>query len=272
MSNKNTLKFCITHDVPLYKIDDETVIIWLGEGKGYENLKNHVVVVRNVYPDLDFYRPYLMGTAGVIAVRRMLSTLGGGSMDTLVCLKSYRKIVANVPLGVESATYPGMRVADPALPYDPGWCLSRGDYLFSQPIIIGRCMTQYASAHKFEDFLRYVALALELGVLTDGSDAEQFMLNDVLIPGGVELGVFPYNVIMKIGSDLEMVAMEYCQRHRPVDVGLYNRRAVSFCSERMGSYLLLKQMAHMNSSDALAESVGYMTLFSPEREYLANDM
>lgn len=272
MSEKNTLKFCITHEVPLHKISGDTVIVWLGEGRGYENLNNHVVVVRNIYPDLDFYRPYLLGTAGVFAVGRILSSLSDVPTDTLVCLQAYRKIVANMPLGVESKTYPGMRVADPSLEYNPDCCLARGDYLFSQPIITGKCITQYASAHRLEDFLRYVALALEMGVLADGSDAEQFMLNDVLIPGGIEIGVFPYEIIIKIVSDLEAVAMEYCRRHRPVDVGLYNRRAVSFCSERMGSYLLLKYIATLNGGDMLAESVGYMTLFSPEGEYLANDM
>lgn len=271
MSGNNVLKFCYTHDIPMHPLDEDVVVVWLGDGNAYEVLKNNVVVVRHIYPDLDFYRPFLLGSAGSFAIKRLLESLGDVPDDCKVCIQSYRKIVTRIPIGVKSSRMPGFRIMAPNERYDTSICMPvDSDYLIPMPINIGRCLAQYASVHNVEDFLRYIALAIELGVLANYEDVEALMMGDILIPCGVELGVVPYQVYMEIVSALERVALEFCRRHQPADLGLYNRRAASFCTERLGSYLLLKHLSQSVDNSTINKSIGYVTHFTTEGDIFPN--
>ena len=68
-----------------------------------------------------------------------------------------------------------------------------------------------------------------------------FFREDVIVPGGVELGVYPAPFWLDSTAMVERVVRACVARHATVRDG-YQARLWSFCAERLGSYLLLKRL------------------------------
>ena len=68
-----------------------------------------------------------------------------------------------------------------------------------------------------------------------------FFREDVIVPGGVELGVYPASFWLASTDSVERVVRACVAKHATVRDG-YQARLWSFCSERLGSWLLLKRL------------------------------
>ena len=63
----------------------------------------------------------------------------------------------------------------------------------------------------------------------------------MIVPGGVELGVYPAPFWLDSTEKIERVVRACVARHATVREG-YQARLWSFCAERLGSWLLLKRL------------------------------
>jgi hypothetical protein len=157
----------------------------------------------------------------------------------------YRKFVATLPMGKPAQNYHGSYILYPqqalVIDLDLVHSLVEGDYLLAQIVGLGGVLDQYAKNHYVEDFLRYCAIAVELGVL-DRNEVVIFFTQNMLIPGGAEFGVLPIPVFIDIVGRLESICKAFVDMHRPVSDEPYQSRALAFCNERLGSYLLMKRL------------------------------
>jgi hypothetical protein len=101
-------------------------------------------------------------------------------------------------------------------------------------------LREYARDHCVEDFLRFAAAAVDEGVL-GGREVEAFFREDVIIPGGAELGVYPAPFWLETTAQIERVVRACVAAQATVREG-YQARLWSFCAERLGSYLVLKRL------------------------------
>jgi hypothetical protein len=101
-------------------------------------------------------------------------------------------------------------------------------------------LKEYARDHCVEDFLRFTAAAVAEGVL-ERREVLSFFREDVIVPGGVELGVYPASFWLASTDSIERVVRACVATHGTVR-DRYQARLWSFCSERLGSYLLLKRL------------------------------
>ena len=101
-------------------------------------------------------------------------------------------------------------------------------------------LKEYARDHCVEDLLRFAAEAVGQGVL-ERREVLAFFREDVIVPGGVELGVYPAPFWLASTDSVERVVRACVTRHATVRDG-YQARLWSFCAERLGSWLLLKRL------------------------------
>ena len=190
-------------------------------------------------------RPVAFGAAGSYAIPRALEALGEAGDLIGVCTQ--RKIVTRLPLGVESPLIPPMREVelvemasvgrDACRPVEPH------DFLVAQPVVIGNLVAHYDKHHKVLDLIDYLSIAVEFGVLSSG-DVAAFVTQSVLVTGGCELGVYPRRWLVDTLAKLERVGRQFLDRHaaRVSRYDDYNVRALAFLSERLGSFMLLKEL------------------------------
>ncbi len=157
MSYSNHI-YCVTHQRPLYPLPAEATIIWVGDRPVDDDLCDRTIVVRDKYPDLDFYRPYLLGSAGSFAIRRELAALGDPEdrKDRLLTIVQQRKFITRNVIGRPASNYPGMQMMTTQEASLCGWSSGLNSlnvpYLLSQPIMLDSYLAQYARAHRIEDF------------------------------------------------------------------------------------------------------------------------
>lgn len=252
---------CLTH-VPLW-IDFPAYVtpIYLGQAQGPGRLN-----LRDLAPEWEPYHPVLGGAAGIFALKNLVQQQTGARQ---VGICQYRKFVTRERIGVPSANYQVMDVLsrdklgeqdlaqlmlpDPQRPFlvgHPGTFAMNGvnyDYLY-----------QYKDVHHVEDFLRFIAAAVELGVLSK-QDVHPLFGETVFMPGGIELGFYPADFWVKGISELEQV-VRFCVKRYPVPREGAQARSWAFCMERMGSYLMLKHMR----THGLKSPFGYLNLITEE--------
>jgi hypothetical protein len=115
------------------------------------------------------------------------------------------------------------------------------DFLFGQLCRLqGGYFNQYRDVHVAEDFLLFTAVTIELGVL-GRHEVMPFFSEEIFVPGGIELGVFPADFWVNAISQVEAVVRTCFERH-PIKREGYQARVWAFCAERLGSYLLLRHL------------------------------
>lgn len=257
---KGLLYACLTH-VPLW-VDFPAYVtpIYLGTAQAPGRLN-----LRDLAPEWEPYHPVLGGGAGIFALKNLVLQR---PETTLVGIGQYRKFVTRQRIGVASANYQVMDVLskqqlldqdlfDLMLPSDapfltgqPGSFTVNGvsfDYLY-----------QYKDVHHVEDFLRFTAAAVELGVL-DKQDVHPLFSEKIFFPGGIELGFYPVDFWVKGVTDLETV-VRFCVQRYPIPRQGAQARSWAFCMERFGSFMLLKHFrAH-----GLQNPFGYLNLITEE--------
>ena len=234
---------CLTH-VPLQISYPQYVRpIYLGAAQQGAQLN-----LRELAPEWNQHHPTLGSTAGAFALSRLLRSHYPHAARVGIC--QYRKFVSRTRLGgIPARSYPVMDVVAKAslTPQALERALDPGDanLLVSRPMTFGSTespidvLAQYQSAHHVEDLLRFAAEAVSVGAL-DRTEVTAFFGDTFLVPGGIELGVFPAAFwIRSIG--LVEATIRSCVDNLTSGREGYQMRVWSFCAERLGSYLLLKE-------------------------------
>lgn len=234
---------CLTH-VPL-AVDFPAFVevIRLGEAQAEGALN-----LRDLAPEWEPYHPILGGLAGTFAMKNHV--LRNHSGATRVGLCQYRKFVSNRRLSRAVApSYKAMDVVSAqalsstllaeVMRPDADWLLAR-PFLLPNRRKHSDYLEQYSRVHHAQDLLRFTAEAVEQQLL-DKAEAASFFAEEWMLPGGIELGVFPADFWIRTITSIESVVRACVQRFSVVREG-YDSRAWAFCTERLGSYLVLRHL------------------------------
>jgi hypothetical protein len=193
----------------------------------------------------------LGGTAGAFALKNYVLA---HPETRRVGICQYRKFISRARISrVPEPSYPVMDLVHKGdLPKDVlERVMQPGDapFLVSQPCRFPRGTThlglleQYRYAHHVEDFLRFTAAAVDVGVLAP-EQVRPFFEETWFFPGGVELGVYPADFWLRSIEAVEHVVRE-CVQRTPLVRAAYQARNWAFCAERLGSWLLLERFREM---------------------------
>jgi hypothetical protein len=235
---------CLTH-VPLWvEFPAYVTPIYLGDAQGEGRLN-----LRDLAPEWVPHHPILGGAAGSFALKNYLIQQRPDATHVGIC--QYRKFVSRqrisklpVPkyTSMDAVHKDRLHGAAFAQALWPG----EADFLVGTPVVFTKLpwyrkgyLKNYSRTHNVEDFLRFTAQAVELGVL-QRAEVLDFYREDVFIPGGIELGVYPADFWLHHIGQMEQVVRACIQRY-PVREAGYQARAWAFCAERLGSFLLLKR-------------------------------
>lgn len=234
---------CLTH-VPLW-IDYPSYVTTVYSGAAQEEGRLNL---RDLAPEWEPHHPVLGGSAGAFAFKNHLLKTMPDARIVGIC--QYRKFISRAHIGTPAENYQVMDVlsksvldtmdladlmcpkAERFLIGSPGQFAMNGvsyDYLY-----------QYKDVHHVEDLLRFTAAAVELGVLHK-NEVHPFFGEKIFFPGGIELGFFPADFWIRSITAMEDVVRLCIQRH-PVQREGGQARVWSFCMERLGSFLLMKQL------------------------------
>ena len=236
---------CLTH-VPLTVAFPSWVApIYLGQAQ-HDGALN----LRDLAPEWDRHHPSLGSTAGAFALRKLVQQRFPNATRIGIC--QYRKFVSRRRIsGVRDPRYRVMDVVpqhqlagdrlDAVLrPGDATFLVSKPRRFTRVPWHERGYLREYARDHCVEDLLRFTGQAVDEGAL-ERREVATFFREDVIVPGGVELGVYPAPFWLESTAKVERVVRTCVARHATVRDG-YQARLWSFCAERLGSYLLLKRL------------------------------
>lgn len=252
--------FCIAHKDITISLHKSALLVWLGSEKA-PGTGHHVLDVNQVYPDLMAWHPFLTGAAGTFAIRRFLKDQNKEFSDfDLLTITQYRKFLSHKKFGKPTASYPTMLIIseEKNIPNYSDWYSDPEKYFnLAQPRNIGNTFLQYSHNHQAADFLRYLAIAVDFNII-NSEECFNLMVNSIIIPGGIEFGTLPINIFLAIAESLEIVSLNFLEKHRPVKMDAYHRRALAFCNERLGSYLLQKVLNEIFDGGIPSEITGFM--------------
>ncbi|MEI6712573.1 MAG: hypothetical protein WCO60_02405 [Verrucomicrobiota bacterium] len=232
--------YCISHVQPVVPERFYTDVVALGEyGR---DLPCHVSKVDSFW---DEARPVAFSSAGLAVIPKIVEA---SSTASVVGICSYRKIIlpkAHAPINplrfqVETllSDVEGLSLADCLPPNLEHEFLVTGPVYFTDGII-----GQYSKYHVLRDLLDYAALAIELGVLSQ-EEAKEFLMCPILIPGGCDVGFYPRQWLLETLGKLEILGREFVKRYgnRILGYDQFNRRALNFLGERLGSFFVLSEL------------------------------
>ena len=218
------------------------------------------------------HHPFMAGTLGSFAVLRDLQARKAPG-DALVNITHYRRFTMPEALGVEAKNYSDMRLVtkDEArrLDTESGLRRLRRPFLFSQPVSQPSIIEGYSRSHHREDLERFADCAIAEGVISE-RERDEWFAGTSLIPGGIEYGVSPVSAYVEKVAQLERVSRRYLSQHRPVGDDPYQRRALNFLCERLGSLLLERAFDAYFGGPPPDEVFGYMHIVSDKRRYRKN--
>jgi hypothetical protein len=236
---------CLTH-VPLtLDFPSWIVPIYLGAAQ-HDGALN----LRDLAPEWDAHHGTLGSTVGAFALKNLVKSRFPGATRVGIC--QYRKFISRERIsGVRDPRYRVMDVVprsqlagdrfEAAL--DPG----DAPFLVSAPRRLTRVpwhrrgyLKEYARDHCVEDLLRLTAEAVDQGVI-GRREVTTFFREDVIVPGGVELGIYPAPFWLESTETIERVARACVTKHATVREA-FQARLWSFSTERLGSWLLLKRV------------------------------
>lgn len=261
--------FVVCHNsLPNYRLPDGAVIMWM-------NAKPPVGTTDlDIIPGYDFFdRPEalhdkLAGSMGSLAIHRYLSGLA--QRDRLLTIWQYRKFITKEVLGKRSPNFPGMNltsVDDMASVNltDPETLAH--EYITAIPWKISSIAYQYLLSHNFIDFLRHTALAIESGVI-DQKKTLDYMNEGQIVPGGMELGTYPVEWWLEAFDKVSRPSLIFAERYLPFNTNdPYQRRAIAFCQERLGSHVLVNRIKEIQAVNIEKRGIGVMHTVTAEGVY-----
>ena len=269
------LNYCISHKNLMFKNHIDLKHVLLGDElinqRAAFSPSKSVHHVSEFARDLDFLHCMLAGSSGTFAIARLLrGTHDEWDETTSVAINQYRKFMSKEVWGAPSSNYPGMIM----VPLNEATTLDVFDiqsriatpFLMPAPIVVGNTYSQYCTAHRGQDFLRYIAIAIELEIIEHNQALEIFN-SQLMIPGGIEFGIYPVAIFLDIIEKLERICLEFSKQHLPSSLDRYQRRALAFCNERMGSYLLLLALNQICGPQIPPDWFGHMHTVSDNLMY-----
>lgn len=210
-------------------------------------------------------RPIAYGAAGTHALPVAIERFASDAKFIEIC--AYRKRILPSPEGIESPSYPAMReltFGNIDKEFELSVFTPRTDleFLVAEPLYFENSVIgQYAAGHHRRDIVDYTSLAVETGVL-DANSASEFLASKHFIPGGIELGIYPKSWLVHALSTIEVVGRKFLERYgsRVKKYDNQQIRAVGFCSERLGSFLLIRHLKERFSNNIPADIFGYITV------------
>lgn len=254
--------FCVAHKPITYPLPDDVPVIWLGGATPQTNGKHKIFQIAEISEEFDAWHPFLAGSSGSFAIEKMLTEDWiDWTYGDQISIVQYRKFILPQPLENMEPDQFNLYVPQPDVVKRMDFHALQNEielpYLLAKPVDIGNRYLQYAYHHKIQDLLRYTALAIDMKIISD-EESYEFLNSPVLIQGGVEFGVYPISVFMEFIKPIRELSMEFLKCHRPVSSDIQHRRAVAFCNERLGSYLLMKRLNEEFSDQVPENLFGYM--------------
>lgn len=258
---QNVAIFCLTHVPLLVPYPAHVKVVRMGSYQADGELN-----LRDLAPEWEVFHPLLGATAGTFAVRNYLKA---HPEYTHVASCSYRKFLSARQIGEPLRNFPQQHAISVAQlaeqDLDGLLDYSGRDFLISHPLDfhpwgMSNIAHQYQKDHHIEDLLRFLAEAVEEKMLTP-FDAYALMNEHILIPGGAELGLYPVPFFLNAIDRIERIVAAYLRRFRVIRDG-YQLRAISFCCERVGSYLLLQYLNARFPGGIPASYYGHINLVS----------
>jgi len=258
---KNIIYACFSH-VPI-KIEYPEFVepIYMGEASNLGELN-----LKNLAPAWCEHHPILGATAGTFALKNYIVNIRTDQEYVGLC--QYRKFISHKKIGITAENYQVMDIAssnsinkhllaEVMLPETLKIQVSNpGQFLLNE--INHNYLYQYKDCHFIEDILRFTAELVDQNIL-DKEDAYLFLNEKIFIPGGLELGIYPIDFWMQHIIKLEKV-VKTCIAIFPNNREGYQSRAWSFCMERIGSYLILKEIR--KNPDWISDNCGYLNLIN----------
>ena len=266
MSLKVQTTFCVTHEEPL--VPQKFIDFAIGIGEYRPERGAHI---SKLDPFWDSMRPLAYGAAGNYVLPRAAALLDPA--PDVIALFSHRKIVVRSPAGCSAKSYPAFREISEILcndmPVEEARARSGQDFLISSPIEFPQGMIrQYAEAHIAADMYEYLTIGIQCGAISPA--VVQIMARENLfIPGGCELGIYPAEWLIQTLARIEKVGREFVMRcaARIRTYDKYQVRAVGFLAERLGSHLLLKELRRRFPDGAPHEIIGHICAITREGEH-----
>jgi hypothetical protein len=236
---------CFTH-VPLtLALPPYVVPIYLGAAQ-HDGALN----LRDLAPEWEPHHPTIGSTAGAFALRNLVRERFPQATRIGIC--HYRKFISRERIsGIRDPRYrvmdvipkaalaPAARFGDLLWPGDAEFLVSAPRRFTRVPWHRRGYLKEYQRDHCVEDLLRFAAEAVDQGLL-ERKEVLAFFREDVILPGGFELGVYPAPFWLQGIDAIERVVRGCVTKHATARAG-YQARLWAFCVERLGSFMLLKR-------------------------------
>ncbi len=256
-SHADTITFNITHAEPLVpaRFFDHAIAL----GNFGEELPMHISKLNSFW---HLARSVAYQAAGSYSVPYAVKQLG--ITPNIIGLTSYRKVISKLIIGDIASNAPHMRQVTieelASVPVELTRPVLGHEFLVPSPIYLEvGIVSQYVATHLAVDLFDYIGLAAELGILST-ADVTAFSLQQHLIPGGCELGYYPASWLLPLLEKLEGLGRAFLIKHerRLRTYDNYQIRALSFLSERLGSFFLIRKLTEVYGPQLHISAFGFM--------------
>jgi hypothetical protein len=217
------------------------------------------------YPQFAGRDPVLGEYATLFAVRRVLEEAkqrGESSGDGMVGISHYRRFAVSRKTGTPSYVYGAVRPGEFArLPRD--LFVPKGKtILFPTPVLFSTTvLAQFAGYHHARDLLHFMALAIDLGVVTN--EQVTGWLSGKVMVAAAAIGVYPEDWLVRALTDMEAVVDAF-ESTVAIPRDGYQRRAIAFCLERLHGLLLSGLIEKCSTDDFITHPA---LIVSPDGVY-----
>lgn len=254
---ESILTVCITHKAPIICNSFYDLVIGLGDHD--KTSRYHISALDPFWHNA---RPVAYSAAGSYAIEDALRI--AKAEPQIVGIVSQRKFLCRQPIGRSAPYYPALREVDPVEMSQLDDRLTRPaadiPFLITRPVFLAQgVFLNYLKCHHIVDLIDYLSLAARMRIL-DNSEIEHLIKRTDIIPGGCECGYYPTHWLFSILRTLRSLGHAFIEQYgnRVATYSPQQVRALSFLSERLGSYLLFQKLASLYGSAIDPRVFGHM--------------
>jgi len=191
------------------------------------------------YPTLAGRDRVLGEYATLFALRRVLQDAharGESTSSDMVGISHYRRFTVTRPTGAPSFVYRVVKPHEFTKLSRDRFIPRNGTLMFPSPMQVAPSLLQhYAHYHVARDLLLFMALAIDLGLVT-GEQVASWLDGKVMVPAPA-IGIYPESWFIETQVALESV-VEAFESTVAVEREGYQRRSIAFLLERLHGLLL----------------------------------